>query len=70
MRMSFRLAVSEGRVLCPVRNAEIDVDQCVSCRAFRGNRNGNLRTGVITCKNEMADVLPTLNPQSLYWPSR
>jgi hypothetical protein len=62
MRMSFQLAVSEGRVCCPVRNTEVDVEQCLACGSFKRVRSGNLMSGAIVCKNERADLLPSPSP--------
>jgi hypothetical protein len=59
MRMSSRLAVSGGHVSCPLRNTQLDVEQCLSCRSFRGVRSGNMRVGSIVCKNEIEDALPS-----------
>jgi hypothetical protein len=59
MRMSSRLRVSEGHVSCPVRNAQVDVEQCLSCGSFRGIRNGDMSVGSIVCKTEVQDALPS-----------
>jgi hypothetical protein len=66
MRVSNRLVVSKGRVSCPLRNTDVDVEHCLTCRSFRGTRSGNIRAGVIVCKTDLAAVLPS---PSLYGPS-
>lgn len=58
MRMSSRIGVSEGHVACPLRHTQVDVEQCLSCRSFRGIRSANLKAGRIVCVNEVDDALP------------
>ena len=65
MRISSRLTVSQGHVSCPLRNVEVDVEQCLSCRSFRGMGTGNMRVGSIVCKTEVEDGLP--NPSVLLY---
>ncbi len=57
MRVSSQLGVSEGRVSCPLQKTQVNAEECLGCRSFRGIKSGNTRTGVIVCKSEMPDLL-------------
>lgn len=56
MRVSSRLGISEGRVSCPVGGKQVNAEECLVCRSFKGIRDGDIRTGVIVCKTEMPEL--------------
>ena len=57
--MQLRLRVSDGRVSCPARATQLDVEQCLGCKSFRGIRGGNMVTGVIACRSELEELRPS-----------
>jgi hypothetical protein len=57
-------AICEGRVACPQRDAEVDVEECAGCTYLDAIDGSDIRTGAVRCSPPLARVA---DPVHMHW---